>query len=69
MLHAFFFANKKGPGTSFQVAVFVKIFDEIISFLIWQKLIQKLKKLFSILYFLFNAKAFDDAMKFEDVEF
>ena len=27
-----FFANTKGPGTSFQAAVFVDFFDEIISF-------------------------------------
>ena len=32
--YASFFANTKGPGTSFQAAVFVKIFDEIFSFVI-----------------------------------
>ena len=32
--YASFFGNTKGPGTSFQVAVFVKFFDEIFSFVI-----------------------------------
>ena len=31
MLH---FLQKKGPGTSFQAAVFVNFFDEIFSFVI-----------------------------------
>ena len=31
---ASFFANKKGPGPSFQAAVFVKFSDEIFSFVI-----------------------------------
>ena len=36
--YASFFANTKGPGTSFQPAVFVKFFDEIFSSVIWPKL-------------------------------
>ena len=32
--YASFFANTKGSGTSFEVAVFVKFFDEIFSFVI-----------------------------------
>ena len=36
--YASFFANTRGPGTSFQAAVFVKIFDEIFSFVMWHKL-------------------------------
>ena len=32
------FANTKGPGTSFQAAVFAEFFDEIISFGILHKL-------------------------------
>ena len=32
--YASFFTNTKGPGTSFQAAVFVKFFDETFSFVI-----------------------------------
>ena len=32
--YASFFANTKGPGTSFLAAVFVKFVDEIFSFVI-----------------------------------
>ena len=30
--------TQKGPGTSFQVAVFVEFFDEFFAFVIWHKL-------------------------------
>ena len=36
--YASFFVNTKGPGTSFQAAVFVKNFDKIFPFVIWHKL-------------------------------
>ena len=59
--YASFFANTKGPGTSFQAAVLVKFFDEIFSFVIRHKLakfinrLYLLPKLFSEMYFLFYA--------------
>ena len=34
----YFFSDLKGPGTSFQVAVFVEFFDKTFSFVIWHKL-------------------------------
>ena len=36
--YASFFENAKKPGTSSQATVFVKILDEIFSFVIWKKL-------------------------------
>ena len=32
------FANTKGSGTSFQVAIFVELYDRFFSFVIWHKL-------------------------------
>ena len=33
-----FFANTKGSGTSFQIAVFVEFFRKVFSFAMWHKL-------------------------------
>ena len=69
------FPNTKGPGASFQAAVFVEFFDGVFSFVMWQNwphLINRLyllPKLFSEMYFLFYALAFDDIIKFENGEF
>ena len=70
-----FFKNEKGLGTSF-LAKFCRIFDENLPFLILHKLAKfqyqtmcLVPKLFSKVYFLFLAQAFDDVVKFKILEF
>ena len=53
---AYFFANTKGPETSFQIAVFVEFFGKNFSFVIWTNFFNRLClllkfKLFSKIYF------------------
>ena len=71
-MFAGFFANTEGPGTSFQVAVFVEFFDNFFSFVIWHKM-TKLTESFYIPSYLvkciFYAQAFDNVMKFEYLKF
>ena len=35
---AYFFPNTKGPGSGFQVAVFIEFCDKNLSYVIWHKL-------------------------------
>ena len=44
-----FFANTEESGTSFQVAVFVGIFDKFFSFVIWHKLVYNISLTYDIL--------------------
>ena len=67
--------TKKETGTSFQAAVFVDFFDEIIFMeydINWPHFITRMcliPKLLSKMYFLFYAWAFDDVMKCENLKF
>ena len=52
-----FFASIKGPGTSFQVAVFIEFFDKTFPFVLWPNFINKLDilpKLFSKIYLFYG---------------
>ena len=70
-----FFANKKGPGTTFPAAFFVEFVDEITSLeydINRPNFINRLcllPTLSSKMYFLFHAQVFDDFMKFENRKF
>ena len=68
-------AKTRGPGTSFQDAVFVNFFMKLYLLkydINWSNFINRLcllPKIFSKMYFLFYAQAFDDAMKFENLKY